>query len=947
MPHDSWGNDRETESAPPATTLTGHAMVSDAAHPDSHRPATGPPALGMHAARALRQRRRLRSGRRAGGAGVLRAVVLVVSVLLLGLFGTLLLASATGATIAVAGYAYFSKDLPDPRQALEALVFTQQTKVYDRTGAVLLASLGTDRRVPVTFDQIPGELVDATTAIEDKTFWDNSGFDPAGFVAAAIDTINGRDRGGSTITQQLVKKRLLPESAFANGPYQRKVAEIIQSIRLTEAYPGPAGKEAIMAAYLNDNFYGNRSYGVAAAARSYWNKDLKDLTLAECALLAGIPQSPTKFDLVKNAVEETDTDAKGVEQTRLVVPMTSEIVVRRNFILDLMKTRSPLTAARYTDTDYEAAKQEPVILASQATDLWRAPHFVWQVRDELGQVLCGSSADTCEKIDTGGYTVFTTLDYGMQRTVEKWVYAAAVIPNSRNPDKVLKDRAIPRREWSWIKALRGHNIHNAAAGVVDYRTGEILAYTGKGSKKFQPQFDVLSDGWRQPGSSIKPLGYLIGIEDKTMTAATMFMDVVTNFAVPGARAWYPTQADGLERGPVRLRNALQFSLNIPAIKAGFINGLEHQLERTRDFGLRYPKGTSAVPSESIGTLVTHPIDMISAFGTIANGGVLMPHHTILRILDADGKQVWPAAGTAKGTRVVSSQAAYIMTDILAGNSVKSINPFWGKWQITDGVTGSKVRPAAYKTGTTSDNRDVHAYGFLAPPSDPKLPALVAGVWMGNSDNSPNDGKLSLDTSAPLWSAILSDVSKGMPVEGFARVKPKGLVTKKVDAFTGMLPGSGTTRTVDEIFLAGTAPTRSASVGVTVDVDQASGLLWQVGCVGPMVTKSFVDFSAAEAAYPGWQKADNGWQARAARGVGVSGGPKRTRTAYFYGGGFFPFGRSWGGGFAPTKTCPLAPPPPTTCVSTDPLSPCPSIEPTPSPANPTPKPTHKPKPTTKP
>ena len=142
----------------------------------------------------------------------------------------------------------------------------------------------------------------------------------------------------------------------------------------------------------------------------------------------------------------------------------------------------------------------------------------------------------------------------------------------------------------------------------------------------------------------------------------------------------------------------------------------------------------------------------------------------------------------KGTRVVSSQAAYIMTDILAGNSVPSVNPFWGKWRITDGVTGSKVRPAAYKTGTTSDNRDVLAFGYLAPPSDKTLPALVAGVWLGNSDNSPNDGKLSLDTSAPLWSAILSEVSKGMPIEGFARVKPKGLVTKTVDAFTGMLPG---------------------------------------------------------------------------------------------------------------------------------------------------------------
>ncbi len=892
------------------------------------------------------RRRRSAGGRRPRGRGVATAAVIALPLFL---FTTLLLVGAAGATASVAAYSYLSKDLEDPKSALDTITFTSQTRILDRTGNVQLARLGDDRREVVTFDQIPPALVDATTSIEDKTFWDNSGFDPAGFISAAIDTLNGKDRGGSTITQQLVRARLLPASAFSGSVYERKAKEIIQSIRLTQAYPGEDGKKAIMEKYLNQNFYGNRSYGVAAAARSYFGKDLKDLTLAECALLAGIPQSPTRFDLVKNAVQQPYTDPKGVQQTRLVVPMDSEIVIRRNFILEQMKTKSKLTAGTYTDADYEAAKQEPVILASQATDLWRAPQFVWQVRSELGQILCGESQ--CDRIDTGGYTVFTTLDYGMQRIVEKWVYAAAIIPNSKNQDSTLKARAIPRSEWSWIKALSGHNIHNAAAGVVDYRTGEILAYagsasyTGTGNKKFQPQFDVLSDGWRQPGSSIKPLVYLTGLDDKTMTAATMFMDVVTNFAPAGAKPFTPTQADGLERGPVRLRNALQFSLNIPAIKAGFINGLDHQFQRTKDFGLSYPKGTSAVPSESIGTLVTHPIDMISAFGTIANGGVLMPHHTILKVIGPDGSQVWPAVGTSavKGDTVVSRQAAYIMTDILAGNTDPRVNPFWGKWRITDGVTGSKVRPAAYKTGTTSDNRDVHAYGFLAPPSDPKLPALVAGVWMGNSDNSPNDGKLSLDTSAPLWSAILSDVSKGMPIEGFARVKPKGLVTKTVDAFTGMLPGSGTSRTVSELFLAGTAPTRSASIGVAVDIDQASGLLWQAGCVGPMVTKSFVDFGAAESAFPGWQKSDNAWQARAARGVGVSGGPKRTRTAYFYGGGFFPFGRSWGGGFAPTRTCPLAPPPPTTCVSTDPLSPCPSVlpTPTPTPANPTPKPTKKP------
>jgi membrane peptidoglycan carboxypeptidase len=935
----------------------------------------------MQTSLARRQRhRRLGDRRRPRGSGAGRAAAVALPLFL---FATLFFLGVVAATGSVAAYTYLAKDLQDPKQILDSITFTQQTTIYDRSGTITLARLGDDRRDVVTFAEIPPGLIDATTSVEDKTFWENAGFDPLGFLSAAIDTIQGHDRGGSTITQQLVRARLLPESAFAGSIYERKAKEIIQSIRLTEAYPGEAGKQTIMEKYLNQNFYGNRSYGVAAAARSYWHKDLKDLTLAQMAILAGIPQSPTKFDLVKNAVEETYTDDKGKEQTRLVVPPTSEIVQRRNFILDLMQERAVLTRRpytfdgksypAYTVADYQAAKAEPVILASQAADQWKAPQFVWQVRDELGQILCGDAQ--CQAIDTGGYRVVTTLDYPMQGSVEKWVYAAAIAPNASNVNAVLNARKIPRSQWGWIKSLRGHNIHNAAAAVVDYRTGEILAYAGsasytaKGSKKFQPQFDVLADGWRQPGSSIKPIDYVIGIEDRTMTAATMFMDVVTNFAMPGQKAYYPTQADSLERGPVRLRSALQFSLNIPAIKAGFINGLQHQLERTKDFGLSYPAGTVAVPSESIGTLEIHPIDEVSAYGTIANGGVLVPHHTILKVFDPQGRQIWPANGAKPaGTRVVSKEAAYIITDILAGNTIKSVNPFWGKWQVKDGIGGSKVRPAAYKTGTTSDNRDVLAYGYLAPPSDPNLPGLVVGVWMGNSDNSPNDGKLSLDTSAPLWSAILSEVSKGMPIEGFARVKPKGLVTATVDAFTGMKPGPTTVKTISEMYLPGTQPTtavrtvkemflpgtdpkRSADVSVAVDVDAATGLLWQDGCVGPMETRSFLDFSNVESAYKAWQKADIGWQSRAARGAGVAGGPKHTRTSYFYGGGFYPFGRTWGGKFAPTKTCPIALPSPTICVPDpfNPFSPCPSIEPTPTPGPPGggggpgggPKPTPKP------
>jgi penicillin-binding protein 1A len=884
-----------------------------------------------------RQRQRRQSAkRRPRGTGAVKYVALAIPLFL---FLTLLLLGAAGATFAVAGYSFLAKDLPDPKQALEAIEYAQQSTIYDRTGKVLLAKVGTDRRELVTYKDVPPELIDATTSIEDKTFWENSGFDPIGFVSAAIDTLNGNDRGGSTITQQLVRGRLLPADVVSPDAdkYQRKLKEIIQSIRLTQAYSGEEGKQAIMEAYLNNNFYGNRSYGVAAAAQTYWNKDLKDLSLAQWAILAGIPKSPTNYDLVQNAVEETYTDDKGKEQSHLVVPPDSAVVLRRNQILELMKSRSERTpSGKYTAADYEAAKAEPVILASQGGENWRAPHFVWQARAELAQLICGSAQ--CEKIDSAGYKVYTTLDYRMQRIAEKWAYAAAIIPNSSNPQAQLKARGIPRSQWSWILGLRGHNIHNDAAAVMDYRTGEVLAYAGsasytsKGSRKFQPQFDVLADGWRQPGSSIKPLVYLIGIDDKTMTASTMFMDVVTNFASSGQAPFTPTQADGLERGPVRLRNALQFSLNIPAIKAGFINGLEHQFNRMKDFGITYPGSAAPVASESIGTLEVHPIDMVAAYGVIANGGVLMPRHTILKVEDSNGKQVWPAEGAKpKGERVVSKQAAYIITDILAGNTIDKVNPFWGKWKITDGVTSSKYRPAAYKTGTTSDNRDVHAYGFLAAPAKDSLPALVAGVWMGNSDNSPNDGKLSLDTSAPLWSAILSDVSKGFPVDKFSRTKPKGLVTASVDAFTGMKPSAATRRTVDEIFIPGTQPTTTASAARKADIDQASGLLWREGCVGPKVSKTFVDFSKVESGFKSWQKADIAWQQRAARGPGVSGGPKRTRTAYFYGGGFYPFGRSWGGSFVPTKKCPIGPPPPTVCVSTDPLSPCPSLPPEVSPS----------------
>jgi len=424
----------------------------------------------------------------------------------------------------------------------------------------------------------------------------------------------------------------------------------------------------------------------------------------------------------------------------------------------------------------------------------------------------------------------------------------------------------------------------------------------------------------------------------------MIMDVVTNFG----GGFTPTQADKLERGPVRVRSALQFSLNIPAIKSVIMSGLDHVFARSKEFGLTYPKTAIPVLSMGIGTLEVHPIDLLGAYNTIANGGVRMPRRVINSITH-DGQTVWPRPGDeTKGTQVISPAAAYIITDILAGNTDKKVNPFWGKWAIYDGATR---RSAAYKTGTTSDNRDVAAYGYVAPPADKTAPALSVGVWMGNSDNSPNDGKLSLDTSAPLWSAILEEVTKGSKIAAFK--PPKDIETATVDAFTGLKPGPFTTKTVKEFFVPGTIPTQKETLRVAASIDKASGLLWQDGCEGPQVTKGFFNLSEVEANFPAWQKANAAWGARAAKGTGVR-GAKGTRTSYFYNGSFAPFGRTWGAPFMPTALCPLYTPP----VYCDPFAPTPEPGVITPPCIPRPtddgggaiktlKPTQKPKPTLRP
>ena len=864
------------------------------------------------------------------------------------LFSSFLVLGGVGFVSTVTAYAYYSRDLPEPEQAFNDISLEQPSVVYDRTGKVELARFGVLRRELVKFADIPPEMIDATTAVEDKDFWTNPGFDLGAVVSAGLDTLAGRPRGASTITQQLVRARLLPADAFTGSVYDRKIREIIQSIRLTQAFPGLGGKQKIMEAYLNLNFYGNQSYGVKAAALGYFGKDLTQLDLAQYATLAAIPQSPTQYDLMRNALSECEVDIAEDEvcpsdKVKLVVPDTSEVVVRRNHVLDLMQTRSVLAAGKHTAAEFDAAMHEPLVLTPVQTPAWKAPHFVWQVRKQLGSILCSpEEADTCEAVDTGGYQVTTTLNYDYQKIVEKWLYAAARAPLAKTADgtrQFLDNLGIARKDQPWVLGLRGKGIHNSAGAVIDYRTGQVLAVGGSASYTLQtkhphfwPQYDVMFDGFRQPGSSIKPIGYITGLDDHTMTAATMFMDVVTEFQ----RGWAPADADRLERGPVRMRPALQFSLNIPAIKSGYINGFDHLFAQYQKFGLQFLPGTKPTPSMAIGTLEIHMIDLLGAYGAIANSGVLMPQQVILQVKDHNGKVVYPTTeDTLVGKQVATPQASYIISNILEGNTIRSVNAYWAVWQVLEKGTR---RPAAYKTGTTDESKDIDAFGFVAPPDNPKAPAIAVGVWMGNSDAAPVKPVFSTTTTAPLWNKIITEVTKGMPIAKFKR--PDGIVEKTVDTFSGMLPGPGTTSTVKELFINGTEDTlRRDDMHVGKQIDQATGKLWQDTCTGPMVEKEYLDFSHVEPRFPQWQRYTQGWADRAAKGSGVRGGPKRTPTSYFLDGFLVPFGRTWGGRFAPTDVCTAVVPcepghgPPTPEPSI--IVPCITPEPSFGPPGPTP------------
>jgi membrane peptidoglycan carboxypeptidase len=805
--------------------------------------------------------------------------IMLVAVVGAGSLASVVFLAATGAVSALAA------DLPDPAQ-LESLTFSQPTIIYDRTGKVELARFEQQQRRVVTYDQVPSLLLDATTTAEDRSFWTNDGYDPTAIVAAAVQNASSDtgERGASTITQQLVRARLLPDSVI-NGSdrYLRKVLEVLQASRLTTAFPGEEGKQKIITAYLNEIYYGHEAYGIAAAANIYFGvTDLTKLSVAQAALLAGLPKAPSVYDPYRYAVK----NAKG----QLVVPKNSPPVVRRDYILDSLGTSR---WTHLTPDQLDAALSEPVVLVGPQPTVMKAPHFSWAVRDALIQQL-----GSLDAVETGGYKVITTLDWNAQQLAERYMYAAAIIPNlSRaKADKALSAMGFSRTDERWIRALRGKDIHNGAMVALDYRKGDVLAYVGSAgyyqtnlaSPKFQPEHDAAAAP-RQPGSAFKAIVYTTAFDKRVLTPASLVLDISTDFG----GGWAPKDADQLERGPLLVRGALQQSLNIPAIRVLQRAGNESVATVAEKMGVNFLGGHDAFLQAglagAIGTVETRPIDLTGAFGTIANGGVKVPTRMILSIQGPDGSTVFQAPDQPKGIAAVSPQAAFLTTDILAGNTDPAQNAWWSQTlALRNGPNGSR-RPAAAKTGTADNRRDFSTYGFLPAPKNANAPAVAVGVWMGNSDHSAPRTAVqatSLTTAGEVWHSFLRDYTAKMPVANFKA--PSGVVQATADKWSGGLPGPWTRGTVTDWFIKGTEP------GAKDAIDQP-GLLYTLGCAGWMV-----DPVKAELGPTSWDADVADWVSRARRGAGVL-GPLGSRTAYWMGSG------TWGGPLI--GYCAPKPPPP--------------------------------------
>ncbi len=611
--------------------------------------------------------------------------------------------------------------LPD-FTAFEERKLASSTKIYDRTGTVVLYNVNENfRRTVVPFDAMGLNIKNATIAIEDDQFYSHHGIRPLSIARAILANISTGEftQGGSTITQQVVKNTLLTQRKTIS----RKLKEWILAVKVENRL----SKNEILEIYLNQSSYGGNIYGIEEASHAYFKKPARELSLAEAAYLASIPRGPSLYSPFGNHRDKLEE--------------------RKNFVLYRMHHLDMIT-----DEEYATAKSEVVNFSTDARTGIKAPHFVFYILDYLEQKY-GEEA-----ITDGGLKVITTLDYELQEAAEKTATDFA----ERNK--------------------KGFNASNSSIVAIDPKTGQILTMVGSRdyfAKDIDGNFNVAT-ALRQPGSSFKPIVYVTGF-NMGYTPETILYDIYTEFnpscstGGQGVNCYHPMDYNDKFRGPMTLRNALQQSINVPAVKMLYLVGIDNALKTARDLGI-----TSLTHPDRYGLALVlgggevSLLEMTGAYGVFAAEGVRHPSQSILRIDDPSGNILEEFEDHP--TEVLPRNTVLTLTSVLTDNTARI--PTFG----ANSPMFFPDRPVAAKTGTTNNTKDVWVIGYT--------PSLVVGAWIGNNDNTPMRTMQESPTATRMWRNFMDQALKKYPVEDFPAPDPDPEAANLKPVLRGDWQGAG-------------------------------------------------------------------------------------------------------------------------------------------------------------
>jgi len=708
-------------------------------------------------------------------------------------------------------FIYYSKDLPDPNR-LSTKGNEAGTKLLDRNGNSIFELYGDKNRVLIKLEDVPENIINATMSTEDSEFYIHSGFSIRGMARAIKNTATGEGlQGGSTLTQQVVKNSLLTQDRTLD----RKIKELILSLQIESKY----SKSDILQMYFNETPYGGQNYGIYSASKAYFAKEPKELTLSESAYLAGLPQRPSYYSPYSSNKEA------GVERRNMVL-----YLMRTNGWVDINGVRNYIS-----EEDYQKALNEKLNFKPSAA-IFKAPHFVFYVKDKLIEQY-GEDV-----VENGGLQVRTTLDLGIQENAEK------IMAQVLEREKV-------------------YGVGNAAEVILDTKTGQVLsmigsknyfgnaepagcetATTGEKGCTFDPYFNVALAN-RQPGSAIKPITFA-GLIENGFSPAFTFLDVPTTFTGEGVgdnKAYTPVNYDGTYKGPVSLRKSLGNSLNIPAVKALSILGLDKFLDLAKKMGINTFQDKARFGlSLTLGGGETKLIELTSSYTVLGNKGVYNEPVYILEIKDSKGNIIY-SAPEQRGQRALSEETAFIVSDILSDDGARSaVFGFGSPLKIPN-------HQVAVKTGTTNNKRDNYAVGYS--------PSYTVGVWVGNSNNQPLNSAIASGVSGatPIWSETMKFLLKDKPTTGENVEKfipTTNLIKIEIDERSGLLPFKDFPQR-SEWFVKGTEPQSPSEWYKTIEYCEVDGRIANEECkdAGATDTKTFIGITDYR---PEWQNYTDAW-----------------------------------------------------------------------------------------